>query len=225
MSKKRESDTKTQVAIPSLTQPAQHIIPVVIGSYARKLPMIPGYDIGQVYEWIVLLRSAVDPYLDLSPWIQSVEFTLHASFVEPIRTVTQPPFMVKEEGWGEFPVGIKIRFQASLGVPDVRTTHALKLISNDSVTVNERYDQICFANVSSTWPDDLDMPPLPVVSEFALEGRMYSFQDVCAVETTVAAELEYDAVGLSRSVASLQEQLHDLEERYLELKIRAGSKD
>jgi YEATS domain-containing protein 4 len=37
-----------------------------------------------------------------------VAFQLHASFAQPIRELTQPPFEVTERGWGEFEAQIKI---------------------------------------------------------------------------------------------------------------------
>jgi transcription initiation factor IIF auxiliary subunit len=37
-----------------------------------------------------------------------VSFTLHSSFAKPVREIETPPFEVREEGWGEFDVNIKV---------------------------------------------------------------------------------------------------------------------
>ena len=36
-------------------------------------------------------------------------FTLHNSFPKPLREMPAPPFEVREEGWGEFDVAIRVR--------------------------------------------------------------------------------------------------------------------
>ena len=135
--------TKRKAADEPVAPLADMVVPIVIGSYARKLPVT---ELGQVYEWVVCLRGGDDPHRDLSYVVASVEFTLHPSFIVAKRLVTEQPFMVKEEGWGEFPVGIKINF-AIQGVLPLITSHQLKLIAPviDGFTVNERYDQICLA--------------------------------------------------------------------------------
>ena len=45
--------------------------------------------------------------------IVQVSFTLHSSFAKPLREYTEPPFEVREEGWGEFDVAIKVRCTSS----------------------------------------------------------------------------------------------------------------
>jgi YEATS domain-containing protein 4 len=39
---------------------------------------------------------------DISYFVSKVVFFLHESFAQPVRTVTEPPFELSENGWGEF---------------------------------------------------------------------------------------------------------------------------
>jgi len=198
---------------------ADVVIPVVIGSYARKLPIPEGSDYGQVYEWVVSVRSAEDPLRDLSPWIASVEFTLHSSFLIPKRLISQQPFSVREEGWGEFPVGIKINF-AIQGIPSIVVSHQLKLLAPvvNGFTVNERYDQICIATPSG-WQPPLGLPPLTMPLDPILSQFMTSFQDYAYLEEIATSELSVELNAYKESVKQLQMQAISLEERYLRLRL------
>jgi len=63
---------------------------------------------------------------DISYYIKKVEFTLHPSFAEPIKTVEKFPFEIHQTGWGEFDIGVKIIFIDPAEKP-VEMTHYLKL--------------------------------------------------------------------------------------------------
>jgi len=43
--------------------------------------------------------------------VAKVVFQLHASFAQPIREYTEPPFEVTERGWGEFEAQIRIHWK------------------------------------------------------------------------------------------------------------------
>jgi YEATS domain-containing protein 4 len=79
-------------------------LPLVYGSIAFYLGKKA--DEFQTHEWTLFLRGPNNE--DLSAVISKVAFQLHASFAQPIRELTQPPFEVTERGWGEFEAQIKI---------------------------------------------------------------------------------------------------------------------
>jgi hypothetical protein len=79
-------------------------LPIVIGSIAFYLGKKA--DEFQSHEWTLYVRGP--NHEDLSVCISKVIFQLHASFAQPIRELTQPPFEVTERGWGEFEAQIRI---------------------------------------------------------------------------------------------------------------------
>lgn len=88
---------------------------------------------------------------DISYFIKKVEFTLHPSFEEPVKTVEKFPYEIHQTGWGEFDIGVKIIFIDPAEKP-VELTHYLKLHpdqnpqqqSTKKPVVSERYDEIVF---------------------------------------------------------------------------------
>uniref|UniRef100_A0A915L9Y4 D-lactate dehydratase n=1 Tax=Romanomermis culicivorax TaxID=13658 RepID=A0A915L9Y4_ROMCU len=94
----------------------------------------------------------VKPYLneDMSKYVRKIVFKLHDSYANPTRIITEPPYEVKETGWGEFEAIIKIFF-VDLAERHVTIYHPLKLfnmdpliISGKKLFVNEFYDEIIF---------------------------------------------------------------------------------
>ena len=73
-----------------------------------------------------------------------------SSYAVPIRTITKPPYEVKESGWGEFDVEIKI-FISDSPEKSVTLYHPLKLFQE----VSEWYDEILFVNPSQFLQDML----------------------------------------------------------------------
>lgn len=64
---------------------------------------------------------------DISHFIRRVQFKLHDSFPQPVRTFDRPPYQVSETGWGEFEIQIKIWWAAESGEKPLQTFHYLKL--------------------------------------------------------------------------------------------------
>lgn len=79
-------------------------LPIVYGSIAFYLGKKA--DEFSTHEWTLFVRGP--HHEDLSPAISKVIFQLHASFAQPTRELTQPPFEVTERGWGEFEAQIRI---------------------------------------------------------------------------------------------------------------------
>lgn len=83
------------------------VLPIVYGSIAFYLGKQA--DEFQSHEWTLFVRGPNQE--DLSLVISKVVFQLHASFSQPVREYTQPPFEVTERGWGEFEAQIRIHWQ------------------------------------------------------------------------------------------------------------------
>jgi YEATS domain-containing protein 4 len=82
-------------------------LPIVHGSVAFYLGKKA--DEFKSHEWTLYLRGPNNE--DISHCIQKVVFQLHASFSQPVREYTQPPFEVTEKGWGEFEAQIRIHWK------------------------------------------------------------------------------------------------------------------
>lgn len=64
---------------------------------------------------------------DISHFIRRVQFKLHDSFPQPVRTCDRPPYQVTETGWGEFEVQVKIWWVSESVEKPLQTFHYLKL--------------------------------------------------------------------------------------------------
>ncbi|OQV14555.1 putative YEATS domain-containing protein 4 [Hypsibius exemplaris] len=105
---------------------AQLVKPFLVGCRSRKLanpipgPVIPPSSSSSSstgapatpqhhsHEWIIYLRPYENE--DFSPWIKKVQFKLHDSYINSTRLCLAPPYEVRETGWGEFEVNIKVSF-------------------------------------------------------------------------------------------------------------------
>lgn len=90
-------------------------LPIVYGSIAFYLGKKA--DEFQTHEWTLFVRGP--NHEDISAAISKVVFQLHASFAQPVRELTQPPFEVTERGWGEFEAEIRIVWKDSTEKPTV----------------------------------------------------------------------------------------------------------
>lgn len=59
--------------------------------------------------------------------MKKVQFKLHETYANSLRTVEGPPFEVTETGWGEFEIQIKLYFVAESIEKPQTTWHGLKL--------------------------------------------------------------------------------------------------
>ncbi|KAF8423589.1 yeats family-domain-containing protein, partial [Tirmania nivea] len=60
------------------------------------------------HKWTVMVKGPRDS--DITHFVKKVQFKLHETYVNPVRTIESPPFQVTETGWGEFEIHIKIYF-------------------------------------------------------------------------------------------------------------------
>ena len=82
-------------------------LPIVYGSVAFYLGKKA--DENNTHQWTLYLRGPNNE--DLSGCIEKVVFQLHASFTQPLREITSPPYEVTERGWGEFEAQIRITWK------------------------------------------------------------------------------------------------------------------
>lgn len=77
------------------------------------------------HKWKVFVRGINGE--DISYWLRRVQFKLHDTYPQSVRSVEEPPFEVEETGWGEFEVGIKFYFVPESTEKPQQVWHGLKL--------------------------------------------------------------------------------------------------
>lgn len=74
--------------------------------------------------------------------VETVVWTLHPTFRDPIVSCNKFPFLIKRRGWGVFKVKVNIKFNAKaaekLGFPNIETSHYLdfSVCSEEASTTN-----------------------------------------------------------------------------------------
>ena len=101
----------------------EFILPISYGSVAYWLGKKA--DEYHSHEWTVFVRGQNN--IDVQEVVESVTFQLHPSFAEPKRVLTEPPYEVTETGWGEFEIGIEIKFRPEVGEEKEKLMANLKL--------------------------------------------------------------------------------------------------
>lgn len=101
----QQAPPSTGPAVPRRLENTTACVPIVYGSCAFYLGKKA--DEFQTHQWTLYLRGPNGDE-DLSAVISKVIFQLHASFAQPMRELTEPPFEVTERGWGEFEAQIRI---------------------------------------------------------------------------------------------------------------------
>ena len=94
----------SSAAAPNRLENTTACLPIVSGSVAFYLGKKA--DDYQTHQWTLYLRGPRNE--DLSHAVSKVVFQLHASFAQPTRELTEPPYEVTERGWGEFEAQIRI---------------------------------------------------------------------------------------------------------------------
>ena len=110
--------------------------------------------------------------MDITYWLKKVQFKLHETYTQPLRTIEAPgPFEVTETGWGEFEVTIKLFFAPEAGEKAQSIYHQLKLHhygedkeaakARGDPVVSQQYEEIIFNEPSEAFFDILtsDAPP------------------------------------------------------------------
>jgi len=112
------------------------------------------------HKWSLYVRGP--NFEDLSCFVSKVVFTLHPSFQDPIREITEPPYQVSEYGWGEFEAGIRVFFRDTNEQP-IDLIHHIRLYpppvdgtavetqSTKLPVVSECYYEIVFTDPTETF--------------------------------------------------------------------------
>ncbi|KAI9028538.1 YEATS domain-containing protein 4-like protein [Hyaloraphidium curvatum] len=152
---------------------------IIYGSHAIPLPE-KNPENGHTHKWSIFVRgcghtvtpngivASPNPSDDCSNWVKRVQFKLHESFENHVRTVEQYPFEVIESGWGEFEIIMKVYFADPQEKP-VTLSHHLKLYNTDDTelrglreVISEKYDEIVFQEPTDVMKRALELPdPVP----------------------------------------------------------------
>lgn len=103
---------------------------VTIGSKAMKIKN-PTAEL--THEWVAYVKAPKEV-------VKCVHWRLHESFSNNF-IITEHPFEIKERGWGEFAIQIKIILHND---DRITTSHFLKLHGEESVVISEIHDEIVF---------------------------------------------------------------------------------
>ena len=158
-----DQEKNEQAASTSMSGGRTFAMPVIYGSYAyhlgKKGPGAPlVIDSSATHRWTLFIRGANNE--DLSTFVSKVAFSLHESFADPVRIITEAPFEVTEVGWGEFGAKIRVFFRDPTELP-VDFTHMIRLhaqaqsgpaqVNIKKPVVSEMYDEIIFKDPSESF--------------------------------------------------------------------------
>eukprot|EP00835_Amoeboradix_gromovi_P001845 NODE_93_length_21581_cov_0.291919.p8 type:complete len:198 gc:universal NODE_93_length_21581_cov_0.291919:13301-13894(+) len=135
-------------------------IPIVYGNYAVQIAQAENAQEPErhTHRWTLYVRGVNGE--DISYYIKKIEFKLHESFDEPIRTISSPPYEVTETGWGEFSTSMRLFFIDSSEKPVV-LTHNLALFDHKDLpntlkvepykegVKSEYYDELIFQDATT----------------------------------------------------------------------------
>ncbi|BCS20789.1 YEATS domain-containing protein YAF9 [Aspergillus puulaauensis] len=129
--------------------------PFIFGSEAT--PFDPdakpeGVPADHTHQWRVYVRGVNGE--DISYWLKKVQFKLHETYAQNVRTVENAPYEVVETGWGEFEIQIKIYFVPESTEKPQTLWHSLKLHpygpdaegmkERREVVVSQNYEEVVF---------------------------------------------------------------------------------
>ncbi|KAJ6072603.1 hypothetical protein PENARI_c013G10663 [Penicillium arizonense] len=98
------------------------------------------------HRWQIFVRGVNGE--DISYWLKKVQFKLHETYAQNVRTIEQPPFEVSETGWGEFEIQLKLFFAPESGEKAQTLWHSLKLhpYGPDAEGMKERRETVVSQN-------------------------------------------------------------------------------
>ncbi|KAL1954964.1 hypothetical protein VTO42DRAFT_422 [Malbranchea cinnamomea] len=104
------------------------------------------------HQWRVFVKGVNDE--DISYWLKKVQFKLHETYAQSVRTIESPPFEVTETGWGEFEIQIKLYFVPESMEKPQTLWHSLKLHpygddiegkrARREMVVSQNYEEVLF---------------------------------------------------------------------------------
>ncbi|GAB9471208.1 hypothetical protein Gpo141_00008430 [Globisporangium polare] len=146
----------------------------------------------KTHRWSIYLRGVDNE--DLSYMISKVVITLHMSFANPVRVLTEPPYEVTEFGWGEFETRIQIHFHDASEKP-VDIIHMLVLYppgnqpaSTKKPVISEFYDELVFNEPTEFFYKKLMAGPDREAPPHALQEYFPTYSDVAVLKTLAQAQ-------------------------------------
>lgn len=114
---------------------------VVVGHLARRLPKQIG---DATHHWKIFLYSPTGE--DLTKWIDKCVFHLHDSFKDPDRICVKEPYIVSEDGWGEFQVRVEIFPKCAISFSLLHDIVFPQPQSKKPALISKREEKIVFRN-------------------------------------------------------------------------------
>jgi len=184
--------------------------PIVYGNTAKSFGKKREED-NHTHSWTLYVK----PYHneDMSKYVRKVVFKLHESYVNHTRVVNDPPYEIKESGWGEFEATIKIFF-IDPAERHVTFYHILKLFNTDpsiiagkKPLVSEFYDEIVFQEPTQTMYNLLHTSRVPKIGPHDTDfenKRERTLKSLNSARDEVRAELS----DLKECLKEAQELMH-----------------
>ncbi|CAD5219286.1 unnamed protein product [Bursaphelenchus okinawaensis] len=171
--------------------------PIVYGNTAERLPHKTAQE--HTHKWKLFVRPYCEE--DISKYVKKVQFRLHDSYTNAVRTVETPPFEVEETGWGEFEANIKIYFVDPNEKP-VNATYYLRLFvplvtmsDGKQIVLYEHYDEI---------PTKMMMKALEEASK---DKPMKSLTDFQQQKSVLVEKLTNAVKEITSEITELKENL------------------
>ncbi|RLN49313.1 hypothetical protein BBJ29_007189 [Phytophthora kernoviae] len=150
----------------------------------------------KTHRWSIYLRGVDNE--DLSYMISKVVISLHVSFANPVRVLTEPPYEVTELGWGEFETRIQIYFHDPNERP-ISIIHLLVLYPPNSQpastkkvpskpVVSEFYDELVFNEPTEFFYKKLMAGPDRQSPPLAMQEHLSTYSDVEVLKTLAHAQ-------------------------------------
>ncbi|ETI45331.1 hypothetical protein F441_10004 [Phytophthora nicotianae CJ01A1] len=176
----------------------------------------------KTHRWSIYLRGADNE--DLSYMISKVVISLHVSFANPVRVLTEPPYEVTELGWGEFDTLIQIYFHDPNERP-ISVIHHLVLFppnsqpaSTKKPVVSEFYDELVFNEPTEFFYKKLMAGPDRQSPALAMQDHLPIYSDVEILKTLARAEnfVKKEVQDTKNLLLSADMEIKELKERIAE---------
>ncbi|KAE8915821.1 hypothetical protein PF005_g14491 [Phytophthora fragariae] len=176
----------------------------------------------KTHRWSIYLRGVDNE--DLSYMISKVVISLHVSFANPVRVLTEPPYEVTELGWGEFETRIQIYFHDPTERP-ISIIHLLVLYppnsqpaSTKKPVVSEFYDELVFNEPTEFFYKKLMAGPDRQAPPLAMQEHLPTYSDVEVLKTLAHAEtfVTKEIQDTKNLLLSADMEIKELKERIAE---------
>ncbi|CAI5701861.1 unnamed protein product [Peronospora effusa] len=176
----------------------------------------------KTHRWSIYLRGVDNE--DLSYMISKVVISLHVSFANPVRVLTEPPYEVTELGWGEFETRIQIYFHDPNERP-ISIIHLLVLYppnsqpaSTKKPVISEFYDELVFNEPTEFFYKKLMAGPDRKSPPLTMQDHLPTYSDVEVLKTLARAEtfVKKEVQDTKTLLLSAELEVMELKERIAE---------